>query len=404
MNRLRPLSLVVMSLSLLAITVVVCQAQEAPAALETALEPMPESTTETGERRQKTVSLSLVALDEESEPFLETLEAALIDEFKAAGFLLRKAPEHEPRWKVTATCLSDRKRLVWKIIVSDTRDGAMTAALSGAAFAGISALPQLQESAAALARSAAARIDRLIATEPIAYALRFESPDEGATLRLGNEDGVVLGAFSDGELTAPYEPFEAGQSLVATVSKPGYWSHSQSFTPDASDIAIGLDALMMKARYGLGIGTALGRLAGINAEYRYFMARDALFGRLGLQAWSTVAGSPKQLPILHEELRLGFGSYVFLPRDSRLRLAVGSGVFGTISAIHIPDLARKAYFDLGLDAAWFSVEWHWPGIAVYVEQRAPYSFGLESGLLDRGWLTGESLPMLVSAGVIFKWR
>ncbi|GAB1458039.1 hypothetical protein MASR2M48_33470 [Spirochaetota bacterium] len=342
MNRLRPLSLVVMSLSLLAITVVVCQAQEAPAALETALEPMPESTTETGERRQKTVSLSLVALDEESEPFLETLEAALIDEFKAAGFLLRKAPEHEPRWKVTATCLSDRKRLVWKIIVSDTRDGAMTAALSGAAFAGISALPQLQESAAALARSAAARIDRLIATEPIAYALRFESPDEGATLRLGNEDGVVFGAFSDGELTAPYEPFEAGRSLVSNRFKtrlleplPIIYARCCRHS-DRPGRAHDEGALWPGYK-----GTPMGRLAGINTEYRYFMARDALFGRLGLQAWSTVAGSPKQLPILHEELRLGFGSYVFLPRDSRLRLAVGSGVFGTISAIHIPDLARR---------------------------------------------------------------
>jgi hypothetical protein len=331
----------------------------------------------------------------------EGTEVASLPDIELAGAALA---EGTARWAAVVRCSLDNRRVLWRLSVYDALDGALVSSDARAAFAGLSALPLMDESATLVAEAAAALRGRTAPGAPIEYRIRFSSPDDGAAVAFGGgSSSRQLGTIAEGELVAPYAAFESDVAIVATVSKDGYWTHAHTFKPGLADEPVTLPALMPRTRHSLSAGTTAGRLIGLAADYRYHLASDSVFLRAGDQAWFQVAAGGGSRATLHDELRLGLGAYLFLPRPSRFRIAAGSGISGIGSVVRSSTYPSELYFDLSLDAVWISYEWHWPNVAVFVEQRAAYSFGIDAGLLRRGWWQADHAPMLLTAGAMIKW-
>ena len=359
----------------------------------------------------------------ESKSFAEPLAGALTRELTAAGFRAELRPGSPAgsrsdadiaaelsaasgaRWTAVARCEMDGRRLVWRASVYDALDGAMVASDSQGAFPGLSALPLLDQSAAATAREAWNQRARIIPGEPLEYRLRFSSSDEGAAVSFGTGEGSrKAGLIEGGALLAPFTAFRAGDPVVVTAAKEGFWPHVTVFQPGLEDEVLELPRLMPRAKRMLSLGISTTRILGVQAEYRHFLADDAVFLRAADSLWLQYTFTPGSIPVLHDELRLGAGAYLFLPRDSRFRIAVMTGFSGIFTLALPRDLADKFYFDATFDAFSLALEWHTPGAWMFfLEQRYPYSLGLDSGLLARGWVQRDGPPMILTAGVMKRW-
>jgi hypothetical protein len=308
------------------------------------------------------------------------------------------------RWVAVVRCSIDRKRLVWRAAIFDAVDGAMVAADAQGAFAGLTAMPLLGESAARVVKEAKALKERVAPGLPIAYRLRFVSADDGALVAFGTgDDSRQAGMVENGSLTAPFVAFREGDPVVVSISKDGYWPRTAVFRPAETDEPIELPALMPRTRHAISAGISTTRLTGISADYRYHIMPDALFLRAGDSLWAQYAFTAGSVPVIHDEVRLGAGAYLFTQKYSHFRFAAGTGLSGIATWILPADVAPNLYFDLSLDAVWLSFEWHTPVWAVFLEQRMSYSFGLDSGLLRRGWWESETGPMALVLGVMRKW-
>lgn len=359
----------------------------------------------------------------EAEPFAAPLASALLRELSGAGF---KTEAHsgalngtasdsalaaglsssiKARWAAVARCEMDGRRLVWRASVYDALDGALIASDAQGAFPGLSALPLLDQSASAVAREAWAQRARVIPGEPLEYRLRFTSRNEGARVAFGTGEGArEAGIIENGELLAPFTAFRAGDPVVVTVSGEGWWPRVSVFRLGPEDEILELPRLMPRADRMVSLGISTTRLLGAQAEYRHFLSDDALFLRAADSLWLQYTFTPGSVPVLHNEVRLGAGTYLFLPRDSRFRMAVMTGVSGILTLAFPGDLADKFYFDATFDAFSLSLEWHTPGTWMFfLEQRYPYSLGLASGLLARGWAQSDGPPMILTAGVMKRW-
>lgn len=359
----------------------------------------------------------------EAEPFAAPLASALLRELAAAGF---KTEAHsgalngtdsdsalaaglsssaKARWAAVARCEMDGRRLVWRASVFDALDGALVASDSQGAFPGLSALPLLDQSASAAARDAWSQRNRTIPGEPLEYRLRFVSADEGALVRFGTGEGSRdAGVIEDGSLLAPFTAFRSGEPVVVSWEKDGHWPRILVFRPGTKDEELDLPRLMPRADRMVSLGISTTRLLGAQAEYRHFLSDDAMFLRAADSLWLQYTFTPGSIPVLHNEVRLGAGAYLFLPRDSRFRMAVMTGFSGILTLAFPGDLEDKLYFDATFDAFSLSLEWHTPGTWMFfLEQRYPYSLGLESGLLARGWAQSDGPPMILTAGVMRRW-
>lgn len=364
-----------------------------------------------------------VSSDTEAAVFTEQLVAALLRELAAAGFRVEAwtgttqasssdaalageiSSASRARWTAVARCAIDGKRLVWRTSVYDALDGALIASDGLGAFPGLSALPLLDRSAASVAGEAWSLRARIAPGEQLGYRLRFSSLDSGALVSFGTGEGArEAGRIEGGGLLAPFTAFRAGEPVVVSVSKAGYWPKVEVFRPDEEDEVLALSPLMPRAREMVSLGLVASRLLGATVEYRRFLADDALFLRAADSLWLQYAFTSGSIPVLHDELRLGAGAYLFLPRDSRFRIAVITGFSGILTLALPADFKHRLYLDATFDAFSLSLEWHTPKAwAFYLEQRYAYSLGLDSGLLARGWLEASHWPVILSAGVMRRW-
>lgn len=367
--------------------------------------------------------VAVVAADSESATFADAAAVMLASDLGSAGFrqVERLAGTPDPaapdldiatrvnqqsgaRWVAIVRCAVERQRLVWRLAVFDFIDGAVVAADTQGTFAGLSAMPMLEASAALVTRDAQAQRKRVAPGKPIQYRFRFVSSDEGASVSFGTGDASrPAGTVEGGLLVAPFVAFREGDPVVITVAKDGYWPRTTVFATSATDDPIRLPALMPMTRQALSVGLTSARLLGASADYRYYLAPDSIFVRGGDSLWLQYTYSAGSVPVIHDELRLGCGAYLFTPPYSRLRFAAGTGLSGVATLLLPASMTDRFFFDLSLDAVWLSFEWNTPRWALFIEQRVTYSLGLDSGLLRRGWLKTDNGIIGMTAGVLFKW-
>jgi len=312
-------------------------------------------------------------------------------------------------WVLVVRSTLDGRSLSWRIAVYDAAQGSLRAGDAYSAFAGLSALPIVDDSARAVAH--AWKTATLVSTDElslVALGQRFVSKDSGVSVRYGSAAGDAYreaGTVTDGELVAAYAPFATGAPVHLEVYRDGYWTKDLVLTKGVTEKAVKLPRLQRVAGSAWGASTGFGRLLGAAVLYRWYPLPDRLFLKAENAFWTASDFLPGSSLVLHDEVRLGVGAYLQAEPDAVFRYALGTG-FSAIGTLltDAPGYESPAGVDLTLEPFWFTQEYHFPAWALVLEERFPYSLGLDGGFLEQGWLSMNNMgPLFLSVGVLFKW-
>jgi hypothetical protein len=365
---------------------------------------------------------------DEAARFEETLESALVGEAEGAGLAVARASPVDPersepdaaravasssgaRWILLASSSVQDSRVTWRATVYDGADGSLRGSDSFSSYAGLSALSLIEASAknailAAMRSIKAGDTPRM----SVDYRLYFVSRDEGAEVSFGAPSPLsqetspfMAGTVADGGLESPYFPFMAGDSLAISVEKDGFWPRRFSVKLPESPSPIAIPALFQKTSWAYGGNYGTGRMLGAAASARWYPIPDEIYIGAENAFWAAYDFSSGSRPVLHDELRLGVAAYLFFNPAARFRSSVGLGLSGVGTFFTVRGLEAPAAFDLCAEPLFFTLEWHFPAWAIVFESRYPYSLGLSTGLLPRGWLSLENNgPLFFSFGVLVK--
>jgi len=345
--------------------------------------------------------------------FLSSLSTAFVAELSARGIAstLAAAPagieggSHEPTraalFAREAGCfvvaLVDARlegnRVAWRIAVYDARDGAMLGGDAWSAYAGLSALKLIEDSAASGATELARALEAGLPPPRLSEPLTFSSKDEGALVSLGGGSAgasLPLGVIEGGLLVAPYLPLRVGERADFTVEREGSYPAFITVRPRDDGKAVHLPRLAPRTRGAFVLSTGRGRLFGLGFEYRPSLIPDFVFLRADNAVWTLARYGLSGAPWVWEA-RLGAGLYLTPPAwPFRLGGATGLASFLTL----VP--GDGVYFDLAFDAFSLLLEYHAGRFSFGLETRIPYSFGLSSGVVSQGWMDQDG-PLLLGS-------
>ena len=311
------------------------------------------------------------------------------------------------RWAAFATFDVADKRLAYTLRVYDAPENALVASAGFSAYAGLTALPLIEDSAKAIAAKAAAYRDtaRKSGGGPVQYRISVTSPDEGASVYIGDPGAPssrAAGTIRDGGLLLPYVPFEKGTRIViGIVAKDRLPTEVPVVLGDEAP-NISIPALRKVDRGNLLIGPGPGRLLGLGATYRIYMRPDWNFIFVNERVFAGYDFSPGSIPLVHAETWEGLGSYLLFPPRSPFRLGVciGCGFLFSFSSAASPTSDSSIFMDVAIIPIEGFFEYRFKtGPTLWFSARAEYSIS-PSGLLGLGWI-GNGPPDL-SAGLL--WR
>ncbi len=345
--------------------------------------------------------------------FLSSLSTAFVAELSARGIAstLAAAPagieggSHEPTraalFAREAGCfvvaLVDARlegnRVAWRIAVYDARDGAMLGGDAWSAYAGLSALKLIEDSAASGAAELARALEAGLPPPRLSEPLTFRSKDEGASVSLGGGSAgasLPLGVIEGGLLVAPYLPLRVGERADFTVEREGSYPAHLTVRPRDDGKGVALPRLVPRSRGSLVLSAGRGRLFGLGFEYRPALIPDFAFFRLDNALFTLASYGLGGAPWIWE-VRAGAGLYLTPPGWS-FRLGAATGLASMLTFV----ADGKPYFDLAFDAFSLLLEYHTGSYAFGIETRIPYSFGLASGVVSQGWMDRDG-PLLLGS-------
>ncbi|MBN1243163.1 MAG: hypothetical protein JXA15_10725 [Spirochaetales bacterium] len=345
--------------------------------------------------------------------FLSSLSTAFVAELSARGIASRnaespasiEADQHEPtraaEFAREAACfvvaLVDARmegtRVAWRIAVYDARDGAMLGGDAWSAYAGLSALKLIEDSAASGAAELARALEAGLPPPRLSAPLRFSSVDEGALVSLGGGSAgasLPLGVIEDGLLVAPYLPLRVGERADFTVEREGSYPVNFTVRPRDDGSTVALPRLVPRSEGSFVLSTGRGRMSGLGFEYRPALVPDFAFLRLDTALFALARYGLKGAPWIWE-LRAGAGLYLTPPGWS-FRLGAATGLASMFTFV----ADGKPYVDLALDTFSLLLEYHRGRYAFGLETRIPYSLGLASGLIQQGWMD-EGGPLILGS-------
>ena len=311
------------------------------------------------------------------------------------------------RWAAFASFDVTDKRIAYTLRVYDAQENALVASAGFSAYAGLTALPLIEDGAKAIAAKTAAYRDsaRKPGGGPVQYRISVSSPDEGASVYIGGQAGTgsrAAGTIRDGELLLPYVPFEKGTRIViGIVAKDRLPTEVPVVLGDEAP-SISVPALRKADRGNLLIGTGPGRLLGLGATYRIFMRPDWNFIFVNERIFAGYDFSPGSIPLVHAETWEGIGSYLLFPPQSPFRLGacIGCGFLLSFSPAASPTSDSSVFVDVAIIPIEGFFEYRFKtGPTLWFSVRGSYSIS-PSGLLGVGWI-GNGTPDL-SAGLL--WR
>jgi hypothetical protein len=316
------------------------------------------------------------------------------------------------RYIALVYAMVEDRRVVWRIGVFDTFRNQRMSSDASAGFAGLSALPLIQESARRVARVFPSLDSLGFEQLTIDYSLVFLAPGPGVDVFLGDPDaGVLLGSSSDvGEgdqeswiIQFDYFPFQAGQELLLTAVLEGHYPREFRVQIDLerpeSPISIPwIQPMLTQTRYwGIGIP----RLLGITGGMRIYINPDKLFLGYENTLWTSYAFLPGARPLIHNEARMVLGGHIFTQPQNRFRIVNGIGVGTILTYIPSPNLETQIFADLVLDPLMIGFEYHVNWGILWAEIRKPFAVG--TGLLEFGWMDPGNMGIMITLGGMARW-
>jgi len=161
--------------------------------------------------------------------------------------------------------------------------------------------------------------------------------------------------------------------------------------------------LLPEVRGGWYLGLTLPRVLGITGGFRWYPVRDFLFLFAQDNFWLSYPFLPGSLPILHNEVRAGFGLYPFTPPDARLRIYLGASFSAIMTYVPVSAATFSEPFgvDLAFDPIVLGLEAHLRPVVLFGEIRGTYALG--TGFLQQGWLPDDPLPFILILGGMWRW-
>ncbi|HUW41264.1 MAG TPA: hypothetical protein VMV90_09645 [Rectinemataceae bacterium] len=353
-----------------------------------------------------------------AEPFAATLRSSFASAAEARGFAVAalpgspRDPAAEARnfnedWygRIFAEVRNDR--LSYRIEVFSSWSGDLVAADSFSAYAGPTAFPLIDDSAARVAERLAAYVaaPEDSPRRPVSYRITILSPDEGARITIGPPElrlSIRAGEIKNGKLTLPYYPFARGSTVRLYLSQPGRRTEILRIHLGEAAPVVSAPPLEAQSYQDLIVGTGSGRLLGIQAGYRRYIVPQWIFLFADDHLFAGYDFLPGSSPFLHEELWTGVGSYLVLGPESRFRFGAQAGLGYLFSYSTVPEAQRRLYFDLALLPVYLFCEYSLSRkAALWMSLSSAFSLGTgSSGILGREWM-GDGVPAL-GAGVV--WR
>ncbi len=262
-------------------------------------------------------------------------------------------------------------RVFLSLELYDMQDRALLHAVQRVVFPGLLAEPLLDEAVEQILTAIRENQERFVLEGSVDYALNFRSPLPGVKIWLGdNAERVQLGEIEETEFTAPYYPFAVNRPLYFTAEKEGFWPKTVNVILAKDSQPIVIDPLMRQSYHRALAALSPTRL-GLRVGYRFFPFPDSLLVGADYQFWLQWVSAGQLYTMMHHEIRLVLGSYLFLPPDSLFRIAVGLGAAGTFSVIDTV-YQLLIFQNNSVDLPWFLLEWNQSGYSIFFEFRLPY--------------------------------
>ena len=222
----------------------------------------------------------------------------------------------------------------------------------------------------------------------------LSSPDEGAEVLLAGKHPA--GEISEGRISIYTAP---DTDLHVTTSKPGYHPREETFR--LGEEPNELKPLMKESVWGSEVLYSAGQTAGLGFGLRYYLLPDQLF--ISVEDYLYVQGflGGDSNPIIHNDIGLKCGVYLFFEPHSPFRLGLSSGFGAVLTGFTAPEI--PTYYDIYLNFlnGWF--EWNSRNWITYLRFEGKFALDLGKNLLGGKWflLNGDGVP--VTLGVVRKW-
>jgi hypothetical protein len=224
--------------------------------------------------------------------------------------------------------------------------------------------------------------------------MTFTSSLEGMEVYIAGE--TKAGAIQNGRLVLYTAGIEPGSPLVVEKRREGY--HTAWQTVQAAG-EIPLSPLTKQTSYAVEVDWTFGQLLGFGSTARLYFIPDFLFGGLSVYAYAQVPNTPGGVNVLHSDVGLLIGQYLFFPADFPFRLGISTGCGGIFSQVLSPGLAPFTDFYLNIVNVW--LELNLPGISFFLRSEMKYSLGIGNNALGRDMIRWEFLPP-ITFGVLLK--
>ncbi len=233
-----------------------------------------------------------------------------------------------------------------------------------------------------------------------AATVDFASTDEGTVLSMPGFG--VIGRIENGNARLPYQPLALGQQLEVEKSLDGYYSATQAFALTGRTNQVTLSPLYPKSSFATEFAYNPWFFLGLQSALRMYLLSDTMYLRLANQFYFNLPRD--DLPeggrtLVHDEVSLEYGNYLFFPPESRYRLAYAAGFGLAFSPVSTGATAVDSYINLIV----LHHELNYPHFAFFLRQELRYNLPLFS---PRIWSNGLGMtPELVplTLGVMVKW-
>ncbi len=234
-------------------------------------------------------------------------------------------------------------------------------------------------------------------SDPRLTEIELLSADEGAEVYLNGEK--LVGSVQEGQLSI-YSIKDT--DLHIELRKEGFHSGREVIhLEEGIRHEYRVRRMVRETRWASEILYTSGQMLGLGFGLRYYFLPDEFFVSVEDYFYVQHSFEVRSQPILHNDIRLLAGRYLFLDPYSRFRFGVSLGLGVILTGFSVPDIPVFADFYVIVLNGW--VEWNLDNWMLYLRVEGKYGIEAGENLLGGRWhLVADAVPPM-TLGVVKKW-